>query len=121
MTGRLQLEVIDSVRGVPAVRMLVDLFRLDHGIGERHHLRTVETNDEGGTETALLDGDAFVPATYELLCHVGRYFEAQQVATRDGLFVEVVPIRFSIGDVSRSYRVSLLTGPCSYTVASSRS
>jgi 5-hydroxyisourate hydrolase len=120
MPGRLQLEIIDSVRGVPAAGMLVDLFRLDHGIGERHHLRTVETNEQGGTDAVLIEGEAFVPATYELLCHVGRYFEAHRVAVRAGPFVDVVPVRFAISDTSRSYRVSLLTGPCSYTVSSSR-
>jgi 5-hydroxyisourate hydrolase len=116
MPGRLMTDVMDSARGLAASGMLVDLFRLPHGVGERHHLKTVETNAQGGTDAPLLEGDAFMPATYELLFHVGRYFKANRVPIVATPFLDVVPVRFTITDAGRGYRVSLLASPLSYTV-----
>jgi 5-hydroxyisourate hydrolase-like protein (transthyretin family) len=116
MPGRLMTEVIDSARGVPASGMLIDLFRLPRGVGERHHLKTVETNQGGGTDAPLVEGDALVPATYELLFHVGRYFKAQRVPLAATPFLDVVPVRFAIADAARGYRLTLLAGPLSYTI-----
>ncbi len=116
MSGSLTTAVIDIFRGTPAKGMLVDLFRLPRGVGERHHLKTIETNDQGAIDTPLLEGDALAPATYELLYHIGRYFKAQRVTLDDGPFLDVVPVRFSITDPNRAYHLALLSTPSSYTV-----
>ena len=116
MSGSLTTAVIDAQAGVPAAGMLVDLFRLQRGVGERHHLKTFETNAQGAVDGPLLGGDALVAATYELFYHVGRYFKARRVPQDDGPFLDVVPVRFSIADPSRSYHVTLLAGPWSYTM-----
>jgi 5-hydroxyisourate hydrolase len=96
--------------------MLVDLFRLSRGHGERHHLRTIETDVAGALAEPLLAGEELVPATYELLFHVGRYFKAQRVPLEDAPFLDVIPVRFSIEDSARDYRLSLLVSPWHYTV-----
>ncbi len=116
MSGSLTTAVVDVLRGAPAKGMLVDLFRLPHGVGERHHLRTIETNDRGAFDTPLLQADALMPATYELLYHIGRYFKAQRVPHDDGPFLDVVPVRFSIADPNRAYQLTLLATPSAYTV-----
>lgn len=116
MSGSLTTAVIDTFRGAPAKGMLVDLFRLPRGVGERHHLRTIETNDKGAIDTPLLQDDALAPATYELLYHIGRYFKAQRAPVDDGPFLDVVPVRFSVADPNRAYHLTLLTTPSSYTV-----
>lgn len=114
MPGSLAIAVTDSLRGAPAKGMLVDLFRLDGG--ERHHLRTVETDAPSGATPPLLEGEALTAASYELLFHVGRYFKAQR-ATLDGApFVDVIPVRFAVADANRITRVSLVATPWSYTV-----
>jgi 5-hydroxyisourate hydrolase len=118
MPGRLTAEVVDAARGLPAANMLVDLFRLPHGAGERHHLRTVETNAGGGTDGPLLEGDEFIAATYELLFHVGRYFKAQHVTADGAPFLDVIPVRFSVADAGREHEVSLLASPWFYTAYS---
>ena len=116
MPGSLTTAVTDALRGAPAKGMLVDLFRLSRGLSERHHLRTIETDDKGSSEGALIEGDALVPATYELLFHIGRYFKAQRVALDDGPFLDVVPVRFAVAHPDLSYRLALLATPWSYTV-----
>ena len=115
MSGSLTTAVIDAYRGGPAAGMLIDLFRLPRGADERHHLRTIETNSDGALNGPLIDGDALLPATYELLFHVGRYFKAQRVAPADAPFLDVVPVRFIIGDASHTHHLALLVSPWSYT------
>ena len=115
--GRLSTAVIDALRGTPADGMLVDLFRLPRGAGERHHLCTVETATAGDkVATTLLDGEAVIPASYELLFHVGRYFKAQRVPLEGAPFLDVIPVRFSIEDGSKPHHLTLLTSPWAYTV-----
>jgi 5-hydroxyisourate hydrolase len=116
MPGTLTTAVIDVVGGAPAGAMLVDLFRLPRNGGERHHLRTIETNDKGTVDTPLLAGDDLVPATYELLYHIGRYFKAQRAPAEDGPFLDVVPVRFAVTDPNRAYRLALMVTPLSYAV-----
>jgi len=101
---------------MPAAGMLIDLFRVARDIGERQHVRTVETNAQGAVDEPLLAGAALEPATYELLFHVGRYFKARRVPRDENPFLDVVPVRFSIADAEHSYHVTLLAGPWSYTV-----
>ena len=115
MPGSLTTAVVDAYRGGPAAGMLIDLFRLPRGAGERHHLRTIETNGEGALDEPLIAGEALLPATYELLFHVGRYFKAQRVSPADAPFLDVVPVRFLIGDAGRTYHIGLLASPWTYT------
>jgi 5-hydroxyisourate hydrolase len=116
MSGSLTTAVIDTSGGGPAAGMLIDLFRVDRGPGERHHLKTCETDARGAVEAPLLVDDALVPGTYELLYHVGRYFQAHRAATDNRPFLDVVPVRFSITDPSSAYHVTLLASPWSYTM-----
>ena len=116
MPGSLTTAVTDALRGTAARAMLVDLFRLPGNVGERLHLRTIETNDRGTVDAPLIADDAVMPATYELLYHIGRYFKAQRVALDDGLFLDVVPVRFAVTDPTRNYHVVLVVTPLSYTM-----
>src|SRR6185437_2302970 len=59
MQGILTTAVIDAARGAPAKAMLVDLFRLPGSGGERRHLKTIETNGQGGVAAPLLAGEEF--------------------------------------------------------------
>ncbi len=115
MAGKLTTAIIDAVHGGPARGMLVDLFRLPGGIGERQHLKTIETDERGAVPAPLLAEEALVPATYELLFHVGRYFRDERVRRDEAVFLDVVPVRFTVADAGRSYHLALLVSPWSYT------
>jgi 5-hydroxyisourate hydrolase len=116
MAGGLTAAVIDTVRGAPAAGMLIDLFRLDHGRGQRHHLRTVESIAPDPAGAVLIEGEALLPGTYELLFHVGRYFKAQRMPPGDAVFSDVIPVRLTITDTARTHQLTLLAGPSAYTV-----
>lgn len=115
-SGRLTVAVVDALRGIPAEGMLIDLFRLPRAASERRHLRTVETTAGGAVAAPLLEGEALVPGAYELLFHVGRYFKAERVPLKDALFLDVIPVRFSIVDGAKPHQVTLLASPVAYTV-----
>src|SRR5216683_299736 len=94
MPATLTTAVIDALRGAPAKGMLVDVFRLPRGAGD----------------------DLVVPATYELLYHIGRYFKAQRAPLEDGPFLDVVPVRFALTDPNRACHLALMVTPLSYAV-----
>ena len=104
--GRLTTHVLDTAQGRPGAGIQVELFVLEGAA--RKPLKSVRTNADGRTEGALLEGDALRTGTYELVFHVGAYFNGQG-------FLEAVPVRFRIADASQHYHVPLLCSPWSYT------
>ena len=70
---RLTTHVLDTMHGKPAAGMRFDLLML-HG-DHSHHILTANTNADGRAEGPLLEGDRFHLGGYELVFHVGAYFE----------------------------------------------
>ena len=104
--GKLTTHVLDTAHGRPGAGIAVELYRLE---GETDALvaKTV-TNQDGRTDKPLLEGAAFRTGTYQLVFHVGAYFNSQG-------FLDAVPIRFTIADAAAHYHVPLLCSPWSYT------
>jgi 5-hydroxyisourate hydrolase len=71
-------------------------------------LKTVRTNTDGRSDQPLLAADEMKPGEYELVFHVGDYFQTRS-------FLDRVPVRFTITDPGASYHVPLLCSPWSYT------
>jgi 5-hydroxyisourate hydrolase len=104
--GKLTTHVLDTARGKPGAGMRVELYRLE---GERGTLvANAVTNKGGRTNTPLLEGAQLREGTYQLVFHVGEYFQAEG-------FLDLVPIRFRIADAGQHYHVPLLCSPWSYT------
>lgn len=114
MAGRLTTHVLDTMHGLPAAQVTIQLWRLDATGEGRTLLKTLHTNVDGRTET-LLEGDQLVIGTYELLFAVGEYFARQHVATSQPPFLDKVPVRFSIADPAAHYHVPLLVSPWAYS------
>ena len=72
-SGRLTTHVLDTMHGKPASGMRFDLLML-HG-DHSHHILTGNTDADGRAERPLLEGDQFHLGAYELIFHVGKYFE----------------------------------------------
>ena len=104
MSAKLSTHVLDLTTGKPAAGMRIDLYDLSFGA----LVKTVHTNADGRTDTPLLAGDELRPNQYELLFHVGDYFEKKDL-------LDVVPIRFRIADATASYHVPLLCTPWAYS------
>jgi 5-hydroxyisourate hydrolase len=111
LTGRLTTHVLDTTHGKPAGGVRMDLLMV-HG-DHSHHILTTQTNADGRTDKPLLEGDQFHMGTFELIFHVGKYFE--RLGTQiDHQFLDIIPIRFSMGEETH-YHVPLLVSPYAYS------
>ena len=113
MTG-LTTHVLDTARGKPAQGLRIDLFIID---GEtRRHLKTMETNADGRIDGGpILSGESFKAGTYELLFHAGDYLRATGAVLPKPAFLDLVPIRFGMADITAHYHVPLLISPYGYS------
>jgi hydroxyisourate hydrolase len=102
---KLSTHVLDTSRGVPAAGISIGL----RAAGDATLLAEGTTNADGRTDAPL----AFdlVPGRYELVFAVGPYFAARGIAA----FYDVIPIRFTIDDLTRDYHVPLLLAPWGYS------
>jgi len=110
--GRLTTHVLNTASGVPAHGMRVELHRLDDA---SRALATIDTNADGRAPAPLLEGEALRAGSYELRFHVADYFRAHGARLSDPPFLDVVVIRFGIGDATQHYHVPLLVSPWSYS------
>ena len=112
-TGRLTTHVLDTARGCPAARMVIELLRID-GL-EYHLLKTVSTNADGRIDAPLLSGSQLERGVYELRFHAGDYLRSTGEKLPDPAFLDVVPIRFGIADTAAHYHVPLLISAYGYS------
>ena len=108
MPAKLSTHVLDLTTGKPAAGVKVELWRRD---ASPRRLKTVVTNLDGRTHSPLLSDDEMSAGTYELVFFVKSYFTD---LGRECVFLDEVPIRFSITDPTASYHVPLLVTPWSY-------
>ena len=109
--GRLTTHVLDTSAGRPAAELPIELYRHD---GQYQHLKSVLTNSDGRVDEALLEGDEFNAAVYELRFDVAAYYNHQGAAATPS-FYDVVPIRFTVTDPRQHYHVPLLLSPFGYS------
>lgn len=112
-SGRLTTHVLDTVHGVPAAGMRIDLFRRD--ADDWHLLRSVTTNDDGRVDGPLLAGADLLPGRYRLMFDVEGYFRAKAVALPEPAFLGQVPLDFGIADAHGHYHVPLLASPWAFS------
>ncbi len=115
--GRLTTHVLDTAHGCPAAQMKIELWAIAPDFGKRTHLKTCITNADGRTDQPLLADADLHAGVYELVFAVGDYFARKSPALTAGSlpFLDQVPVRFGIADVTAHYHVPLLTSPWSYT------
>jgi 5-hydroxyisourate hydrolase len=111
--GYVTTHVLDAGRGCPAAGLRIELFRLD---GEARSLvRSVTTNADGRTDAPVIPKGELVPGVYELLFHAGAYLDSAGLPGESPRFLDRIPIRFGIADVTAHYHVPLLLAPYSYS------
>ncbi len=115
MSGMLTTHVLDTMHGLPATDLQIQLWRLGAPGEQRELLKVTRTNSNGRTEAPLLQGAELLAGSYELVFAVGEYFTALQVALPELPFLDTVPVRFGIADVSAHYHVPLLVSPWAYS------
>ena len=111
--GFLTTHVLDTSRGIPAVGLMINLYRVDTG---RHiEISKMITNQDGRTETPILPTSKFELGCYELLFQAGVYFDALNIISDTPRFLDEIPIRFGISDIDSHYHVPLLLSPFGYS------
>ena len=106
--GKLTTHILDTARGKPAAGVAVTLHRVAGG--KREKLGEYKTNNDGRTNTALLEGENFSAGEYELDFAVGEYFGGGEES-----FLGVVTVRFRVQDANANFHIPLLTSPYGYT------
>ena len=119
IAGRLTTHVLDLSRGKPAQGMRLELHETG-AAGGRRLLRTAETDGDGSTAAALLDGEPLRIGRYELCFHVGEYFRRDGVDTADEPFLDVVPIAFGIAEPEGDYHIPITVTPWAYSLSLSK-
>jgi len=107
---KLTTHVLDTAHGRPAAGLSVTLTRLSDGVV----LKRAITNSDGRVDTPLLEGEAFVFGTYELMFSVGTYFRSLGLTLPEPAFLDEIPIRFGLSENSH-YHVPLLVSPFSFS------
>ncbi len=109
--GALTTHILDTALGCPAANVAVALYRVDK---DRQLLKQSTTNHDGRLDSPVLEGEAFVPGTYELVFQIGAYFANSKIALSSPPFLDDVVLRFNIAS-DEHYHVPLLVSPWSYS------
>jgi 5-hydroxyisourate hydrolase len=113
MSGKLSTHVLDTVSGIPAAGVRIELAVDDSGRWKK--LADVTTNAQGRTDAPLMEGAAMAPGKYRLSFHVAEYFKGRQLALPNPPFLDVVPVVIGISDAGGQYHVPLLVSPWAYS------
>ncbi len=108
----LSTHVLDTARGCPASGVKVELVRVEGS--RRTPLKEATTNADGRTDTPLIERGALEQGTYELTFHIAAYFSTFEAAAQPP-FLDIVTLRFTVGDTQAHYHIPLLVSPWSYS------
>lgn len=111
--GKLSTHVLDTMQGVPAEGVAVELYAVQGA--RRKRLAQAITNADGRCSAPLLQGDSLQTGRYELVFHMGMYFAGKGVALSDPPFLDQVAIHFGVADPQQNYHVPLVVTPWSYS------
>lgn len=115
MSG-LTTHILDLSHGQPASNVLVELYALESSSKKWKLITSAKTNHDGRLNSPLLYADNFQNGTYELVFHIGAYFQQKEITLPNPPFLDTIPVRFNISDVSSHYHVPLLISPWGYQI-----
>jgi 2-oxo-4-hydroxy-4-carboxy-5-ureidoimidazoline decarboxylase len=111
-TGGLSTHVLDTVRAAPAVGLGVVLWREENG--RMALVEAFETNANGASDGALLEGGRLRAGTYEFRYDASTYFAGRGYATPARVFLGTIGVTFSVWNPEEHFHVPLLLAPGSY-------
>ena len=106
--------ILDTARGIPAAGVKIEIHRVKFD-GTMELLKSSETNDDGRSAEALLSTDELQEGTYQITFFMGRYFDSARANENTSVFIDQVPVRFTVSNTSSHYHVPLLASPYGYT------
>ena len=106
--------VLDTARGIPAAGVKIEIHRVEFD-GTMELLKSSETNDDGRSAEVLVSTDELQEGIYQITFFIGRYFESTRSNENTSVFLDQVPVRFTVSNPSSHYHVPLLASPYGYT------
>ena len=106
---KLTTHALDTYSGKPAKGMKVDVYFITD---KKEKIKSVVLNKDGRSEEDLVD--AVKVGNYELIFHVGDYFE-NKVELQNPKFLNEGSIKFGISNSKEKYHVPILVSPWSYS------
>jgi 5-hydroxyisourate hydrolase len=113
--GRLTTHVLDTVAGLPAAGVRIDLHELPAS-GAPRLLASVLTGQDGRCPAPLLAGEAFRAGRYSLTFHMAEYFRGRGLELPQPAFIEEALVQIGVAHADQHYHVPLLASPWSYSV-----
>ncbi|NYT84546.1 hydroxyisourate hydrolase [Pollutimonas harenae] len=111
--GKLTTHVLDTMNGVPAQGVRIELHRINNA--SRLLLRKTHSNSDGRCDEPLLQGPDLEQGIYELVFHAGDYFAARGVRVPEPRFVDQITLRFGVAHPSENYHVPLVVTPWTWS------
>lgn len=107
---QLTTHILDTANGCPAAGVVIELYQLVDG--QAKQFKQLTTNQDGRTDSPILNETEFELGQWQLIFHIGDYFKLKQSAPSP--FLDQVPILFNLTE-EEHYHVPLLASPWSYS------
>jgi 5-hydroxyisourate hydrolase len=107
--AKLSTHALDTYLGKAAAGIRIDFSRKDSD--EWKLLKTVTADENGRVNETLMKADTMAIGNYELLFYVEEYYRRAGIKLTDPAFLDTVPVRFAIFDVTQSYHIPLYFSP----------
>ena len=110
--GYLTTHVLDTYNGTPGKGIKGAIFLIENE--NKKKIKEFKLNNDGRSESPILQNEEFIVGKYELIFYCGEYFK-NFTNIKEPLFIDDVIIRFGINDSNKHYHVPLLVSPWSYS------
>lgn len=110
--GYLTTHVLDIFNGTPGKEIRGEIFRIKNEKKEK--IKEFKLNNDGRSESPILEKKEFTVGKYELIFFCGEYF-TKFTSIKKPFFIDDVVIRFGINNADQHYHVPLLVSPWSYS------
>ncbi len=109
--GFVTTHVLDTAQGLPGKGIAVSLYKIGQ---QRELIKSLQTNEDGRTDSPILSEGEFSTGTWELVFKVKDYFANSSLEVVDPPFLDEISLRFTINS-NDHYHVPLLVSPWSYS------
>lgn len=112
--AQLTTHVLDLTSGRPANGVHLVLYRVAID-GCKTLIAQLLTDENGKIEKHCLHEVDLTPGVYEFMFSIGLYFKSNYPSLEDPLFLDQVPVRFTIMNSTGHYHIPLLISPFGYS------
>ena len=108
----LSVHAVDVTRGVPAASMRIEVFAL----APSHRRIAAGQLAASGALDDPINRQRIAAGPYEVVFHVGAFFQAAGVAQADPPFLGEVPFRFTVADPEQHYHLPMKITPWGFSL-----